>query len=87
MNARNRPLTVVIDTREQRELVFSSTVEVIRAALPEGDYTSSKLRGLAVFERKSLADVVASLTKHRARFFRELVRLRGYQFAAIIIDV
>lgn len=46
------------------------------------------MRGLEeVFavERKTLTDLAGSLTRERARFCRELHRLRGYSFARLLV--
>jgi ERCC4-type nuclease len=80
------PLVLLVDTREQRPLVFSDAVSVERATLAEGDYTAKGLEGRVAIERKSLADLVGSLTSGRERFLRELERLRPYMFRAIVVE-
>lgn len=82
------PLTIIEDTREQRGLgrFFSSSVTVVREGLPEGDYSTPELRGLVAIERKSVADLVGSLTHGRERFMREIERLRGYTFRALVVE-
>jgi ERCC4-type nuclease len=47
----------------------------VRATLPTGDVTFAGARGLYAIERKSLADLVGSLTWGRDRFWREVERL------------
>ena len=84
-----RPRFLLIrDSREQQPLDrhFSEDVVVIVETMPEGDYTTPPLRGIAAIERKSVADLVASLTWQRERFKRELERLRSYAFKAIVIE-
>ena len=81
--------TVLQDTREQRPLAIEAyPVEV--AGLPAGDYG---IKGFSdwtnpqfAIERKSIADLVGSLTSGRARFMREIERLRRFRFAAILIE-
>ena len=79
-------LVIVEDTREQRPLRFSPRVRVVRAALPAGDYAPQGFEGRAAIERKSLADLVGSVTRDRARFWRELERLRGYELRAVVVE-
>lgn len=79
-------LAVVVDTREQRPLRFSGRVRVVRAALPSGDYAPFGFESRAAIERKSLADLVQSVTRERERFFRELERLRSYEFNAVVVE-
>ena len=80
---------IQIDSREQCPLEFGGhPFEVV--GLPCGDY------GLAGFsdwsnpaficERKSLEDLISSLTSGRERFMREIERLRRFRFGAILIE-
>ena len=81
--------TIIIDTREQRPLSIAAYPTVCDT-LPVGDY------GIAGFsdwdnpafivERKSLGDLVASLTHGRERFMREVEKLRQFRFAAILVE-
>ena len=82
-------VTVLVDSREQAPLIIESyPVQVV--GLPVGDY------GIAGFsdwdnpqfvcERKSLNDLVGSLTSGRKRFWRELHKLRQFRFSAILIE-
>ena len=77
---------ILADTREQLPYPFTATVDVARVALPEGDYSVLGLEGRVAVERKSLADLVGSLTAGHERFTRELVRLQTYQFARVLIE-
>lgn len=68
---------IVEDTREQTPLPFAALDErdrlpVIRAALEVGDYTADGLEADLFIERKSIADLVASVTRERRRFEDEL---------------
>lgn len=77
--------TLVVDSREQQPLVFTR-FPTQRQTLLTGDY--SFLGGEEVFavERKSLPDLVACCTgPNRARFERELHRLRGFWFSRLLI--
>lgn len=59
------------DTREQTPLKFNCEVEVMK--LPCGDYAPSKeYYSDVVVERKSLSDLVGTLTAGKERFYREI---------------
>ena len=75
---------VVIDTREQTPLRFENLASV-PGTLTSGDYAPLGLEHVAAIERKSAADLVASVTHDRDRFERELHRLRGMRFARVIV--
>lgn len=78
---------IVVDTREQEEYGFDTRrVRVIRRALPAGDYSVEGLETAVAVERKSLADFVSTVIHNRARFCRELDRLRGYGSAAVVVE-
>jgi len=78
------PLEIVIDTREQNPWEFS--LPVIRACLASGDYSLTGFESEISIERKSLGDLVQSLTWERQRFERELARLSEYQRACVIVE-
>lgn len=79
-----RPV-VVIDTREQTPLPISR-LESVRGSLYSGDYSIAGSEGSFAIERKSIPDLVACCVGHnRERFMRELNRLRGYQFARLLV--
>lgn len=80
------PLTVLVDTREQTPWLFSPGVTPLRATLPSGDYSLPGLESRVALERKSLADLVGSLTSGRDRFMREMERLARFDFAAIVVE-
>lgn len=81
-----RPV-IICDTREQRPYGFpSGRVEVVRAGLPAGDYSVSGLEDQVAVERKSLADLVNTVVGDRDRWKRELDKLKGYRFAAVIVE-
>lgn len=76
--------TIVIDSREQRPLVFEH-LPYERGTLQSGDYSIAGLEHDFAVERKSIPDLCGSLTRGRERFERELHRLRGFSFARILI--
>jgi ERCC4-type nuclease len=75
---------VITDTREQRPLAFTH-LKSEPGTLYSADYSIKGLEDLFGVERKSLNDCIGSLTSGRDRFERELHRLRGYQFARLLI--
>jgi ERCC4-type nuclease len=80
---------IQIDTREQTPLgIQRYQIEI--AMLPVGNYG---IRGFSdwsnprfIIERKTLDDLVSSLTSDRDRFMRECALLRRFQFAALVIE-
>ena len=79
-------LTILIDTREQRPFRFAPDTPTRRACLPVGDYTILGLEDRITIERKSLGDLLGSLTHDRPRFLRELEAMRRFQFAALMVE-
>jgi ERCC4-type nuclease len=79
---------VLIDTREQRPLRFREElgVDCGGATLPTGDYSVRGFTHLIALERKSIGDLVGTLSQGRARFEEELDRLAEYRWKAILIE-
>ncbi len=83
-------MIVVIDTREQLPYVFSGC-RVSRRKLDVGDYSIEGWEDKISIERKSANDFYGSIvnnkeTDNRDRFERELERLKGYEFKALVIE-
>ena len=76
--------TLIVDSREQIPLVFRTFRSVV-GSLTSGDYSFAGGESLFAVERKSVPDLVASVTGERERFERELHRLRGFRFARLLI--
>jgi len=76
--------TVVIDTREQTPLPISK-LSTETGTLYSGDYSVKGMEEVFAIERKTIADLVGSLTSGRDRFMNELHRLRGYRFRRLLI--
>ncbi|MCX7013883.1 MAG: hypothetical protein NTW86_15250 [Candidatus Sumerlaeota bacterium] len=82
-------VTVLQDSREQQPLPITKyPVEVV--GLPVGDYS---LKGFGswenpriTIERKTIADLVSSLTSGRERFFREIQGLCRFERAFLVIE-
>lgn len=80
--------TYLIDTREKTPLDIASLgAQIATATLTTGDYS---IRGLeisdAVVERKSLQDLLQSITHDRERFERELQRMRAYDSKCVVVE-
>lgn len=73
----------ITDTREKRPYEIAGA---IRRALPAGDYSLEGLEDRLAVERKSLADLVGTLTHGWPRFKHELKKLAAYPCAALIIE-
>ena len=77
--------TIIIDTREQTPWKFAN-LRTIAGSLTTGDYSISGLTHLVAVERKGLDDLLSCVGRHRDRFRRELARLRGFRFRAVIVE-
>jgi len=75
--------TIIVDSREQDPLAFS--FPTITDGLSTGDYSIAGLEDDFAVERKSISDLVGSLTSGRDRFMRELQRLQAYPFRRLLI--
>jgi ERCC4-type nuclease len=78
--------TVLVDTREQRPLRFSSAVLVERCTLPTGDYSIVGYTDRIVIERKAPEDLWQCCGRGRERFESELARLRDYAIRAVVVE-
>lgn len=79
---------VLIDTREQRPLRFAPELEVDcgSATLPAGDYSVRGFTAYVALERKSVSDLIGTLTKGRERFEAELDLLTQFRWKAILVE-
>ena len=78
---------ILVDSREQRPYLFQKfPCAIKRVGLKQGDYSVEGLESRVAVERKSLSDLVGTLTQGRDRFYRELDRLASYDFVAIVIE-
>lgn len=82
------PLTLIVDSREQRELDFSrfKGVATIRQGLKTGDYSISGYENTICFERKSVQDLVGTLIASHERFLREMERMRDFNEKYILVE-
>lgn len=75
---------VLVDTREKTPLPFANlTTE--RRTLPTGDYSVLGFERDFSIERKSIEDLIQSLTHGRDRFSRELQRMRAFDFRRLLV--
>src|SRR5882724_9109751 len=77
-------LTIVQDSREKDPLKFKH-FRVIRSALVTGDYAIYRCERAATIEKKSVSDLVGSISFERERFEREMMRMKGYPFRRLVI--
>lgn len=79
--------TLIVDTREQRPFNFTKyPVEVQRAKLDAGDYSIAGHEHQIALERKSMADLVSTVTVGHKRFKKEIERSLGYAYFGIIVE-
>jgi ERCC4-type nuclease len=80
-------LQIVVDTREKTPFQFVGyDCTATRGTLRTGDYSLAGYEEKVAVERKSLPDLVLSLTTGRSRFVRELERSRELDSFAVIIE-
>lgn len=82
------PLTIITDSREQRELDFSrfKGVATIRQGLKTGDYSIAGFENSYCIERKSVEDLVGTLIGGHERFLREMERMRDFDEKYILVE-
>lgn len=77
-------MKIIIYTREQKPYKFETPSKT--ATLRTGDYSLSGAEHLVAIERKTIDDLVSSLTTGRERFERELFRGRALDYFALLIE-
>jgi DNA excision repair protein ERCC-4 len=90
--------TVVIDQREQAPFGFHGltasaadgnaplVIPTNKTFLATGDYSIEGLEAFVTVERKSVQDLIGTLTAGRERFEAELERASKMEFAAVVIE-
>ena len=76
---------IAIDTRERLPLRFKH-YPTEAATLATGDYSVKGFENSWTTERKSIPDLIGSLTHGRDRFMRELQRMKAYPFRRLLIE-
>ena len=80
-------VTLIADSREQEVYAFDPVqVDMVRRALPAGDYSIAGLETRVAVERKSMDDFVSTVIRGRARFHRELALLQNYEAACVVVE-
>ena len=77
-------LTLTIDSREQQPYSFTDHKTIIQS-LPIGDYGLFNCPDIAV-ERKSIDDLIGSLTSGRERFEKELQKGSQLPYFSLVIE-
>ena len=77
--------TILIDRREQNPWTFPN-LSSQQGTLTCGDYSVVGLTHMVSLERKSLDDLLTCVGRERARFLRELQRLRAYRFRCLVVE-
>ena len=77
-------MKIVIDSREKTPLTFTLPTEV--AGLKTGDYSVKGVEDKIAIERKTINDLVGSLSTARKRFEAELKRGKDLEFFALVIE-
>lgn len=79
--------TIICDSREQIPYLFHGyTCGVKKSGLKTGDYSIQGYEQEICIERKSKEDLYSSLGQGRARFEREFIRMKDYQYKALVIE-
>lgn len=81
---------VIVDTREQLPLSFDKFPNWIAgekvATLKVADYSVEGMESIMAIERKSLPDLLGTLTHRRPEFFRMCEKLADFRWKAILIE-
>ena len=86
-------MRIVVDTREKPRAIVrimktfeAEGVEVIRRALPFGDYLDPDRPGIVIDRKQNLNEVALNLVQDRARFLREVDRANraGWQLIVMV---
>ena len=79
---------IIRDNREQRGFSFAAFPEVTveDGTLLSGDYSLKGLESRIAIERKSLDDLIMSISRDRDRFCRELDRAKGLESFVILCE-
>lgn len=81
-------IVITTDSREQLSLDFAKFrgVSSVRGTLKTGDYSIQGYEDQITFERKSVQDLVGTLTSGHTRFLREMERMRSFKAKYILIE-
>ena len=80
------PFRIVVDTRERKPYFEDlGDEDVIHKKLDTGDYSIEGFENLVAVERKSLNDLIRSISVDRDRFLNEIIR--GNDLAGFIVVI
>ena len=79
-------VVLVQDTREQFGYSYHFSHLCVVDTLQTGDYSVAGLQDMVAVERKSLPDLLQSLTRGRERFEKELARARSFHRFWVIVE-
>ena len=81
---------VLVDTREQWPFEFTNVPNWIEHTknkkLAVGDYSIEGMEDQIALERKTLTDLITTLTQHRKRFLKLCEKLAKYRWRALLIE-
>jgi ERCC4-type nuclease len=82
---------LVIDTRESQEdpLFLPHPLKgltIVRDTLETGDYSVRGFENQVAIERKKLYDLLKCLGQERDRFRKEMDRLKGFEWKAVVVE-
>ena len=85
-------MRIVVDTREKPRAIVrimkefeAEGVEVVRRALPFGDYIDPDRPGIVIDRKQNLLEVASNLVQDRARFLREVDRANRSGWKLIVL--
>lgn len=78
--------TIICDTREKKPLDFGAGVDVVKRKLDSGDYSIDGYENKIAIERKSLQDLVNTVTAGHERFRAEYLRMMKLDFACVVVE-
>ena len=85
-------MRIVVDTREKPRAIVrimktfdAEGVEVVRRALPFGDYIDPDRPGIVIDRKHNLLEVAGNLVQDRARFLREVERANRSGWKLIVL--
>ncbi len=79
-------ITLIQDTREQLGYRDLFSVPCVVGTLSVGDYSVVGLEDRVAVERKSLSDLLGTLTRGRERFEKELAKTRSLERFAVVVE-
>jgi len=77
---------LVVDTREQTPLFVTARPWIVYKKLDQGDYSILGFEDMIAIERKSITDLLNVIGRGRARFEKEIERLKDYWWKGLLIE-